>query len=113
MKKIISFALCFILVICLLFSVSTTLNAVNYNLESQAECETQLIYENSGVYFCSLGNDKLIVNKLNANTKYTYSFGERIIAYTIANKSVYILTVSDIQANTFYIYKGTADKLNK
>ena len=113
MKKIISFALCFILVICFLFSVSTTLNAVNYNLESPAECETQLIYENSGVYFCSLGNDKLIVNKLNENTKYTYSFDERIIAYTIANKSVYILTVSDIQANTFYIYKATADKIKK
>lgn len=113
MKKIISFALCFILVICFLFSVSTTLNAVNYNLESQAGYETQLIYKNSGVYFCSLGNDKLIVTKLNENTKYTYSFDERIIAYTIANNSVYILTVSDIQANTFYIYKGTADKIKK
>ncbi|MDD6847980.1 MAG: dockerin type I domain-containing protein [Oscillospiraceae bacterium] len=99
--------------ICLLFSVSTTLNAVNYNLESQAGYETQLIYENSGVYFCSLGNDKLIVNKLNENTKYTYSFDEQIIAYTVANKSVYILTVSDIQANTFYIYKATADKIKK
>ncbi|MGN1137925.1 MAG: hypothetical protein ACI4RM_00630, partial [Ruminococcus sp.] len=106
MKKTVSCTLCIILVICLLFSVAVTFNAANYNLESPKGYETRLLYENSGVYFCSQGENELVVNKLNSNTKYTYSFNERIFAYTVSNNAVYILTADKLQENTFIIYKA-------
>lgn len=113
MKKTLSCALCIILVICLLFSVAVTFNATSYNLESPNGYEARLLYENSGVYFCSQGESELVVNKLNDNTKYTYSFNERIFAYTVSNNAVYILTADKLQENTFIIYKALGDTIKE
>ena len=113
MKKTLSCALCIILVICLLFSVAVTFNATSYSLESPKGYETQLLYENSGVYFCSQGENELVVNKLNSNTKYTYSFNEQIFAYTVANNAVYILTADRLQENAFIIYKALGESIKE
>lgn len=113
MKKTASCTLCIILVICLLFSVAVTFNAANYNLESPKGYETRLLYENSGVYFCSQGESELVVNKLNSNTKYTYSFNERIFAYTVSNNAVYILTTDTLQENTFVIFKALGESIRE
>lgn len=113
MKKTLSCALCIILVICLLFSVAVTFNATSYNLESPRGYETQLLYENSGVYFCSQGENELVVNKLNSNTKYTYSFNEQIFSYTVTNNAVYILTADKLQENAFIIYKALGESIKE